>query len=214
MILIIIGLLIGIKNRFQSVGWLILVMVGTFFMVEDIPGFYDMRYYALPVGLIIVGVFLVYRAAMSRSGSDAVKDRRYVGGPGNTAKATEIFSEQDQRNTGGGEDYIDLTTVFGSIKKKIFSKSFKGGQTTNIFGGTDIDLTQADIEGRIAIDIVQVFGGVKLLVPANWEVKPELTSIFGGIEDKRPAPTQPTNGQKTLVISGTSLFGGIEIVSY
>jgi predicted membrane protein len=213
-ILIFIGLLIGIKKRFQSVGWLILVLVGTFFLLDDIPGFYEMRYYSLPVGLIIVGFFLVYRASVSRSNAEARYTTSFPGDRGSTAKATEIFSGQEQTNTGGGEDYIDLTTVFGSIKKRIFSKSFKGGQTTNIFGGTDIDLTQADIEGRVVIDIVQVFGGVKLIVPANWEIKPELTSIFGGVEDKRPAPTQPSNGEKMIVVTGTSLFGGIEFTSY
>jgi hypothetical protein len=41
-----------------------------------------------------------------------------------------------------------------------------------------------------------------------------MTSIFGGIEDKRPATMIKENPEKTLVIDGTSIFGGISIQCY
>jgi predicted membrane protein len=212
-ILIIIGLLIGIRSRFKSVGWLVLVLLGGFFLVDNLPGFHFMRYYSFPVGIIIVGLFLVFRASVSRSHRSERYANRFGSEPGNTAKATEIFSGQEQYGSGSSEDYFDLTAIFGSVKRKIFSKTFKGGQSTNIFGGTEIDLSRADIEGVVVIDVVQVFGGVTIVAPANWEVKPELTSIFGGVEDKRNSPAEATSNKK-LVITGTSLFGGVEIKSY
>jgi hypothetical protein len=213
-LLIVIGLVIGIKKNFKSVGWLILVLIGAFFLLDEIPGFEYLRRYSLPIGVIIVGFFLVFRASVFR-GIDSDRDKRRVSPDGSsTARATEIFSSNEQHGAGSSDDYIDLTTVFGGIKKKIFSKSFKGGQTTNFFGGTELDLTQADIDGDVVLDVVQAFGGVKLIVPSNWELKSELTSILGGIDDKRSVPTSAVTNNKRLIITGTCIFGSIDIRSY
>lgn len=74
---------------------------------------------------------------------------------------------------------------------------------------------QADINGKVMIDVTQIFGGTKLLVPAHWEVQTEMVAIFGGIEDKRPQSHDKNyDGVKILVIVGTSVFGGIDIKSY
>jgi predicted membrane protein len=74
---------------------------------------------------------------------------------------------------------------------------------------------QADIEERAKLNITLVFGGVKLIVPANWEIRSELVTIFGSVEDTRAI--QPVVGQeqtKLLVLTGDTVFGGIEISSY
>lgn len=199
-LLIAIGLITGINKNFQGIGWLVMILVGGFFLIDDIPGFpYDIDRYAFPVGIIIVGVFIVFRAVASKSG-DSIKN--IWGDDGAITSDT------------GGEDTFDLTTVFGGAKKKVFSKNFKGGKTTCIFGGSDIDLTQADIEGTVVIDAVQIFGGVKLIIPSNWELKSDATVIMGGIEDKRNAPAGGLAPNKKLVITGTVLFGGVDIKSY
>ena len=77
-----------------------------------------------------------------------------------------------------------------------------------------MNLSQADIKGRVELEITTIFGGTKLIVPANWEVKSEAVTIFGGLEDKRSIqPGDPTQ-EKILVLRGTVLFGGIEIKSF
>lgn len=212
LILIAVGLIIGIKKKFKSIEWLILVLIGSFFLFRHVPGFEYLRYYGLPIGIITVGLFLLFRASVFRSNSDSLK-KKVTGNSSNTSSSTEIFGSSEQE-TGTGEEYIDLTTIFGAIKKKIFSKNFKGGQTTNFFGGTEIDLTQADFEGRITLDIVQAFGGVKLIVPSNWEVQSDVTTILGGIEDKRTTPSTGLAANKKLVLTGTCMLGGIDIRSY
>jgi hypothetical protein len=58
-----------------------------------------------------------------------------------------------------------------------------------------------------------VFGGTKLIVPPHWDVKTELVTIFGGIEDKRHIASK-IDSSKVLIIQGTTVFGGIEINSY
>ena len=101
----------------------------------------------------------------------------------------------------------------GGSKRRIFSKNFKGGQITSIFGGSDLDLTHADLEGTAVVDVVSVFGGVKLLVPANWEVRSDITAILGGVDDKRKDPSVLTPTKK-IVLTGFCMFGGVDIKSF
>lgn len=197
-LLITLGLFFGISHKFEGIGWLVMILIGSFFLIDDIPGFpFDVDRYAFPVGIIIVGAFIVGRALWGPS-RDA---RKSLAGDG-------LVTVDD-----GGEDFFDITTIFGGTKKKVFSKNFKGGDSTCMFGGTDIDLTQADIQGTVVIDVVQLFGGVKMVVPANWEIKSDITAILGGFDDKRSTPQGPSSGKK-LVITGFVMFGGVEIKSY
>ncbi|MBN8577197.1 MAG: cell wall-active antibiotics response protein [Cyclobacteriaceae bacterium] len=197
-LLIGIGLVLGVSRKFEGIGWLALILVGSFFLIDDIFFLdYSLRRLALPIGIIVVGGFIVGRALWGPSR----EARKSLSGDG-------IINIDD-----GGDDYFDLTTIFGGAKKKVFSKNFKGGDTTCFFGGTDIDLTQADIQGTVVIDVVQMFGGVKMVVPANWEIKSDITAILGGFDDKRNTPLGPSSGKK-LVITGFVMFGGVEIKSY
>jgi len=111
------------------------------------------------------------------------------------------------------EDYIDSTAFFGGVHKKIVSKNFKGGDVVTIMGGTEIDLSQADFTGMVKLDVVQIMGATKIIVPAHWEVRTDVTAIFAGFEDKRQQPSV-SNPDKILLIDGTSLFGGIELKNY
>jgi predicted membrane protein len=197
--LIAIGVAVGINRRFEGIGWLVMILVGSFFLIDDIPGFpYDIDRYAFPIGIIIVGLFIVFRAMM---GSAARENRKSLWGDGVVSTDT------------GGEDWFDITTVFGGAKKRVFSKNFKGGETTCVFGGSEIDLTQADIQGTVVIDVVQLFGGVKLMVPANWELKSDMTVILGGFDDKRHG-TQAPNPEKKIVLTGFVMFGGVDVKSF
>ncbi|MBT1689751.1 hypothetical protein KK078_24530, partial [Fulvivirgaceae bacterium PWU37] len=113
------------------------------------------------------------------------------------------------------EGLIDSVTIFGGTKKVIISKDFQGGSAVTVFGGAEINLTQADIQGRAVLDLVQIFGGAKLVVPANWRIQAdEMVSIFGGLDDKRNPATLNPDDNKVLILKGTSIFGGIDIKSY
>lgn len=193
------GIVIGINRNFEGLAWLIMILVGTFFLLDDFPGFpYELDRYAFPIGIIIVGAFIIGRALLGSSRREEQKK-----------KWGEGVVTMDE----GGEDYFDLTTVFGGIKRRVFSKKFKGGSTTCVFGGSEIDLTQADIEGTVVIDVVQLFGGVKLMIPSNWELKSEVTAVMGGVDDKRATPNVQATG-KRLVLTGFVMFGGVDIKSY
>ncbi|HEX6891115.1 MAG TPA: hypothetical protein VF141_10480, partial [Chryseolinea sp.] len=83
------------------------------------------------------------------------------------------------------------------------------------FGGVEINLTQADITGRVPIEIVQIFGGTKLIVPSHWKIDTEeVVSVFGGLNDKRQVQNTVMDPSKVLVLKGTTFFGGIDIKSF
>src|SRR5690606_24157016 len=100
------------------------------------------------------------------------------------------------------------TDIFGGSNKNILSKNFKGGNVVNIFGGSDLNLSQADIKGKAVLEITAIFGGTKLIVPSNWDVRPEIVTVFGGIEDKRQISPASETPEKILVLKGTVIFGG------
>jgi predicted membrane protein len=131
--------------------------------------------------------------------------------PGHWKKEYERY--RDQQGNFTSENYIDATTVFGGLHKTIVSKDFRGGDITIFMGGAEINLSQADINGIAVLDITQVMGGTKLIVPPHWEIRSQMTSVFGNIEDKRQE-SKITNPEKVLVVDGTSVFGGIEIRNY
>ncbi|UKJ09108.1 LiaF transmembrane domain-containing protein [Solitalea lacus] len=188
-LLIGIGLFVGAKHNFRGGGWLIPIFIGSYFLVTeyyawDLP----IRRYLIPAGVILLGLFIMLRP----------KHRVFQ-------CATEGVSD---------EDVVNITNVFGGTKRTILSKNFKGGRVESVFGGVDMNLSQADIEGTIILEIENVFGGTKMVIPANWEVKIETVNVFGGVNDKRPVMPSTEVPSKTLIIKGSCVFGGIDIRSY
>ncbi len=217
-LLIGIGIFSGFAHGFRGGGWLIMIFVGSFFLVDDFTGL-AFHQYLWPVALIAVGFFMLLRPKRSRwsgnswggwgGGKFRERIRQKRGYPGFSSGYTD--SGADSKNF-TSENFIDVTTVFGGIHKNIVSKDFKGGDITIFMGGAEINLSQADIQGVARLDITQVMGGTKLIVPSNWEVRSQLTSIFGNVEDKRQSAA--TNADKLLILDGSSVFGGIEIRNY
>lgn len=113
-----------------------------------------------------------------------------------------------------GPGALNEVAVFSGIDKRVSSKNFTGGRVVAMFGGVELDLWQAEIEGDTAVlHIDAIFGGVELRVPDTWIVSSEGQGIFGGYSDsthQRP-PSDPAQVRKTLVIRGAAIFGGVEI---
>lgn len=200
MLLIALGIYLGIRHSFRGPAWIVLIAIGSLFLLDDLePGIYIKRY-IWPVVIIVLGLAIMFRPKRSRS--------RDYGKEWEGAVIDSGIHSQD--------DIIDSVVIFGGVKKNIISKTFKGGDLTTIFGGTELNLTQADVDGRIVLDITQVFGGAKLIVPPHWKIQSDdLVSIFGGLDDKRPVMPEPSvDHNKILVLKGTCIFGGIDIKSY
>ncbi|MBC8046131.1 MAG: hypothetical protein H7Y00_05000 [Fimbriimonadaceae bacterium] len=206
-LLICIGIFIGEKHNFNNPSFAILILIGGIFLINDFFPDLTIRHYLWPALLIIGGVALLVKPArVGRWGGKNFRGRRF--------NHERYFEEKNASAFNSGEDYLDIVTIFGGVKKNILSKTFKGGEATSFFGGTEINLMQADIQGHVVLDLTQIFGGTKLILPPHWEIKSEIVNIFGGVEDKRPVQNITVDGTKVIVLKGTSIFGGIEIRSY
>jgi predicted membrane protein len=202
MALITFGFFIGAKHNFRHWGWLMPVAIGLVFLSDEFIEDISIEQFFWPVIIIIIGLMMIFKPKRNR---DHVWRRWHE-------RRNNQYSMVDTQNT--EEDYINAVTVFGGAKKVIISKDFKGGEATTFFGGAEINLTQADINGKAELELVQVFGGTKLVVPSNWKIQTEeLVSVFGGLDDKRKNITTP-DPDKVLVLKGTCVFGGIDIKNY
>lgn len=223
MFIFLLGLYILSRNNFKKPGAFVIVIIGAILLVDKMFPSVNFSHVIWPVVIISAGIYMIlskerksqlrqsFRNSWSNKPSDLEWDKKQPYGP-----EPLPGSGADEPNTMGntGEDFIDSVSVFGGIRKNIMSKNFRGGDIVNFFGGAEINLIQADITGTAVLDVTQVFGGTKIIVPPHWEIQSEMAAIFGGIEDKRPIHPKLEGTTKVLAIRGTSIFGGIDIRSY
>lgn len=229
-ILIAIGLFIGAKEGFRNLTWIILVGIGSFFLLDDV--FPDMRLgrLILPAIFLGVGAMMVFgrnRSFRTPPNPGPVTDepvdplRTSYEGPDPLSTNPPVdpaFPREGAEgpfvNDRSTDNALDVAAIFGSVKKTIMSKHFRGGEVVSVFGGSHINLLHAEMDGPVEVAVVNIFGGTTLVIPHNWEVKSEAVAIFGGVEDKRNFPHITQVPSKTLILKGFSMFGGLEIKSY
>lgn len=198
MLIVVIGLYTGIKHDFKHISWVILVAIGGILLIDDIFPQTQLENFLWPGLIIFVGLIMITTAGRRK---ERWKEWR--------EKCRNYTGEEENR-----ENMIDSVSVFGGVKKNVISKDFKGGEVTCVFGGAEINLSQADINGNVILEVTQVFGGCLLIIPANWEIQSEIVAVLGGIEDKRPVREHNTPSNKVLVLKGVTIFGGIDIKSF
>ncbi|MCE1197349.1 MAG: cell wall-active antibiotics response protein [Marinilabiliales bacterium] len=184
-------IVIGVYNLTRKAGsaGIILIGIGTYFMLPrifDLPDHFFRNFW--PLILIIVGLAFIFQW------------RRTPG--------FQFTADTDKK------DIIDETAIFGGRNFSLVSDQFKGGKITAIFGGSKINLLYCKPVEGCTIDVATIFGGTKIIVPENWNVKTEVVSIFGGFEDKRGnSVISRVDQSKIVTIKGVAIFGGGEISS-
>jgi predicted membrane protein len=220
MILIAIGAFIGLKHRFRGAAWLIMMVIGAIFLFDFISPDYSLRRYFWPIIIMALGLIMILKP----KGRPWRSQHRWQTGNYTEQPPTEwnkpaaesgfVRVEEAKPTSKHSGDYLDSAAIFGGIRKSFFSKDFKGGEAVSVFGGHEIDLSKCDINGTVTLECTQIFGGTKLIVPNNWNVKSEIVAFLGGIEDKRHTDASLVDPDKILLLKGTSILGGIDIRSY
>lgn len=193
-ILILVGVIL-MATRERITSGLIITIIGGVFLIDEMADYYYWRFDFWdifdfwPLVFIIIGLSLIFRRG--RLGDWKEKKTEY----------------------GDSADHVDETAFFGGSDRVITSQDFKGGKVTSIFGGSDINLVNADLAvGTNVLDVFVLFGGTDIIVPSDMNVRVEVTAIFGGFSDERKVVnTNPDNDGKELVIKGLVLFGGGEV---
>lgn len=207
-IVIIVGLFMGVKLRFRTGVWMIPVFIGSIFLIDRALPQINLKPFVFPLIVMLAGILFIFKPKKRRWQNCGLEGRRFnrFHPTANTMEAPPFLADRS--------DFIDATAIFGGVKKIVLSKNFQGGDITNVMGGSEINLSQADFKGRIYIDTTNVFGGTKLIIPPQWDVQSNVVAIFGGVDDKRKINGTAMDLDKVVVIEGTCLFGGIEIRSY
>lgn len=167
---------------------LILIVVGAVFQLNNL-GFTRIVIGDLwPVAIIAVGLVLIWGALRPPPAAKISTD------------STDMFN---------------AVAIFSGCERRVKSQNFKGGRATSIFGGVELDLRDAQIDGDEAtIEVNCIFGGAEIRVPDSWNVHSKSIPVLGGFSDKTHiSSAQDTTGgkRKTLIITGAVVFGGVEI---
>lgn len=196
MLLIAIGL-INLGSRDGLVSGLILIGVGGFFLLPEFSEEYQniVRQF-WPILLIVLGIMIIF------------KKKRI---PSKNHKWQKWDHQHNSDDAKFDDGIIDETNIFSGNKRNFSSGEFKGGRISNVFGGSEIDLTQATLaQGESYLDIECVFGGISLIVPSDWDVSIRVKTVMGGFVDKR-RNVRSTDSSRKLIIRGKAIFGGGEI---
>lgn len=188
MILIAIALINFIHRDFVT--GVIILTIGLYFLLPKIAPDLDLDnvWKFWPLLLIIAGISIITRRSRTNFNVDISLNKK---------------------------DTINDISVFGGNVTRVDSQNFKGGKITSIFGGSEVNLSDAILsENGAVIELTAVFGGTKIIVPGDWHIKNEVTGILGGFTDNRTSVSKNINYSKTLLIKGTAIFGGGELSGY
>lgn len=214
MILIIIGVVTGINSRFRDISWIIPIIIGCVFLVDDVFPGAEISRYVWPLGIIAIGLIIAFKPNFARLGDRRNRWQDEAAGFNESFNTSNSGAKEESSAFTTHDDVLDATAVFGGVKRSVVSKNFRGGEVVSVFGGAEINLAHADFNGVIKLEIVNVLGGTKLIVPATWDVQSVMVAVFGGVDDKRFINPDLIDPNKRLIIEGTSFLGGLEIKSF
>jgi predicted membrane protein len=226
MIVILVGIVIGLKDGFKNFTWMIVVGVGVFFLADDFIPNLRLGRFIMPLIFVGIGLSIISSNRRRKAGNPEPVPPVDYNDYGVRTETDPSFTENDTKSSANSnepiadenskyvENILDIASIFGNVKKYVMTKNFRGGEIVTVFGGADINLMHADFNKVVEVEAVNIFGGTKLIIPASWEIRSEVVSIFGGIEDKRQFSSIPVIPEKTLVLKGFCMFGGIEIKSF
>jgi Predicted membrane protein (DUF2154). len=183
-ILIAIGLYHILKKNISPISGIILILIGAFFQLRELDMLpTDIWKYFWPVLLILIGLNIIF----SRGSKPRIP----------------VYSG----------DKIDHFVMLSGFTTRNNSHQFKGGSVVALFGGAEIDLSDAEIgENEACLDLTAVFGGIDIRVPEHWKVIANGLPLFGGWENKTKLKYM-NDGEHAPVlrVRCVALFGGVEI---
>jgi len=202
MILVFIGFM-NVMCRSSRFFGVVLLIVGAMFQLNELGIAHFGWAQIWPVALISVGVLVMWSSLEAR--------KRIAGGLASSSDASESLPPGDSR------DVLNEVAIFGGVDRRVVTSNFRGGAINAIFGGVDLDLSGAVmVEPQAELEVNAIFGGVELRVPDDWRIVSRNQAIFGGFDDKTGTsdlPDPPDAPKKILVLTGSVVFGGVEIKS-
>lgn len=125
-----------------------------------------------------------------------------------------LAEQQAQQDTDPESEDFSLATFVGGKQYASNAGKLNSGAAVTMFGGTDIDLTSAELDpGGASLKLKTRFGGVKVLVPETWKVDLGGEAKNGENEIRVTDPDSlPEDAPRLSVVADTQ-FGGVLVTT-
>ena len=198
-------------SRDKRIAGVIMMLIGVFLILPklNIEGIEFVTQNGWAIALIVFGIFVI---------CGAIGGKRIYHAHMHWHTAKTDAHDNGRRHSSGWKfsenksGFIERDCVFGGNKEKIDVKNFCGGDINSVFGGIELDLSEAQLaEGVHHLELNSVFGSIVIFVPAEWNIEIQQTQFFGHFADNRPKPPIETDFKRTLMIEINAVFGGGEV---
>ncbi len=187
------------RNASARVWGVFLVVFGCLFLLLNL-GWIHIRKHdgSWPLSLILIAAGFAALLSVLESSRKALPE---------VAGSVPGDARGDYRNS------VNDFVIFGSLKRKLESFAFQGGDLMTIFGNIEMDLRRSLIAPpatSAVLNVNAIFGSIKIKAPQNWRVHVSGAGILGNFEDKTIPPNSGPDAP-VLVITGVSIFSSVEI---
>ncbi len=125
-----------------------------------------------------------------------------------TGPAARPVVNYDEDNASQAADQI--VAIFAGTTRKHTWRVRRNTSILAMFGGVDLDLTQATFESHeLTFNVFCLFGGVDVVVPPGTDVDSQVIAVFGGSDVGKLVPPDPSAPR--LVVKGFCGFGGVNV---
>lgn len=173
------------ENKTWSTIWLVIGIV-LLLCTRDILSFAIIGKLVFPFILVMIGLSFIFKDMFQSKVNEKIKKL-------NTERVD-------------GENFC---ATFGGVKSNFNGQEFKGANVDAIFGGVELDLSDAIINHDQIINANAIFGGVDIKAPKGVNIKVKSTPIFGGVSNK--LKNDYNESLPTIYINAFCLFGGVDI---
>jgi predicted membrane protein len=188
------------RNRFRQEAGGFLTLAGVILLLSKLGYFHFSFSIVWALACIYWGIWIVARTFGFRRWWET-----------QTGRAADI-NVIDVNETDPPKTPADVSAIFGTSKRAITARNFKSAKLEAIFGEVGFDLTRAEIEGdEAAIQADAVFGACVIRVPMTWHISVRGSAVMGEFIDKTRQQPEEGPGVKTLIVTGSAVFGSVEV---
>lgn len=173
------------ESKIWNIIWLVIGIV-LLMCTRGILEFSMIGKLIVPFILVMIGLNLIFKDIFQKKIKDNIKK----------------INQQTTNNEG-------YCATFGEIKNSFKGEEFKGANIDAIFGGVEIDLSEAIIKQDQVINANAIFGGIDIKVPNAVNIKIKSTPIFGGVSNK--VKNEYNESLPTIYVNAFCMFGGVDI---
>ena len=186
---IIVPSFIGLFDEDDKTGSFIGLIVGIILLLScrDVIDFSLVWKLILPIILVVIGRSFTFKATFNKEINKNIK------------KLNKKMTSKE-----------GFTSTFSGQNINFDKEEFKGTTLNAVFGGIELDLRKAIINGDVVINATSIFGGINVYAPKNCRIKIKSNSIFGGVSNQRKF--EKNEGEHTIYINASCIFGGVEIL--